>query len=169
MQKAKRILAICLALCMLVSVLPVTALAVSISPKPANGTTEGQPFAPGTGGSQNFRIPGIVTLNDGTLIAACDARWNHTGDGAGLDTIVSVSEDNGENWTYTFANYFGDNGNTYNNLSTCIIDPGIGTDGEKAYLIADLWPAGIALNTSKYSPVAWGLRTGLTVFPLPIK
>ena len=67
MQKAKRILAICLALCMLLSVLPVTALAVSISPKPANGTTVGQPFAPGTGGSQNFRIPGIVTLNDGTV------------------------------------------------------------------------------------------------------
>ena len=61
MHNAKRILAICLALCMLLSVLPVSALAVSISTKPANGTTEGQPFAPGTGGSANFRIPGIVT------------------------------------------------------------------------------------------------------------
>ena len=154
MHKAKRTIAICLVLCMLLSVLPVSALAIQITDKPANGTTEGQPFAPGTGGSQNFRIPGIVTLDDGTLIAACDARWNHAGDGAGLDTIVSVSADNGENWTYTFANYLGDNGDQYNNLSTCFIDPGIATDGEKAYLIADLWPAGIALNTSKYSPVA---------------
>ena len=149
MHKAKRIIAICLVLCMLLSVLPVSALAVNISTKPEYGTTVGQPFAPGTGGSTNFRIPGIVTLNDGTLIAACDARWNHSGDGAGLDTIVSVSTDNGANWEYTNANYLGDNGDTYNNQSTCFIDPGIGTDGEKAYLIADLWPAGIALNTSK--------------------
>ena len=90
MHNAKRIIAICLALCMLLSVLPVSALAFSISTKPENGTTVGQPFAAGTGGSQNFRIPGIVTLDNGTLIAACDARWNHSGDGAGLDTIVSV-------------------------------------------------------------------------------
>ena len=154
MHKMKRFLSVVLTVCMLVSILSTGALAVSISEKPDNGTTKGQPFAPGTGGSQNFRIPGIVTLNDGTLIAACDARWNHAGDGAGLDTIVSVSTDNGENWTYTFANYLGDNGDVYNNLSTCIIDPGIGTDGETAYLIADLWPAGIALNTSKYGPIA---------------
>ena len=127
--------------------------AVSISAKPANGTTEGQPFLTGTGGSWNFRIPGITTLNNGTIIASTDARWNRTGDGAGLDTLVSVSTDNGANWTYTYANYLGDNGNIFNELSTCIIDPAIGTDGTTAYLIADLWPAGIALNTSKYSPV----------------
>ena len=154
MHNAKRPIALLLVLCLLLSVLPVSAFAVQITDRPENGTTTGQPFAAGTGGSQNFRIPGIVTLNDGTLIAACDARWNHSGDGAGLDTIVSVSRDNGETWEYTFANYLGDNGDTYNNLSTCFIDPGIGTDGETAYLIADLWPAGIALNTSKYSPVA---------------
>ena len=154
MHNAKRTIAIFLVLCLLVSVLPMSALAINITDKPENGTTEGQPFPAGTGGSANFRIPGIVTLNDGTLVAACDARWNHTGDGAGLDTIVSVSKDNGENWEYTFANYLGDNGDTYNNLSTCIIDPAIGTDGETVYLIADLWPAGIALNTSRYAPVA---------------
>ena len=154
MQNARRPLALLLAFCMIFSLLPISALAINITTKPENGTTVGQPFASGTGGSTYFRIPGIVTLDNGTLIAACDARWNHTGDGAGLDTIVSVSTDNGENWTYTFANYLGDNGDVYNNLSTCIIDPGIGTDGTTAYLIADLWPAGIALNTSKYSPVA---------------
>ena len=154
MRKLQKPIALLLSVCMLLSLMTVAVGAVEISPKPANGTTEGQPFAPYTGGSQNFRIPGIVTLDNGTLIAACDARWNHSGDGAGLDTIVSVSTDNGANWTYTYANYLGDNGDRYNNLSTCFIDPGIGTDGTTAYLIADLWPAGIALNTSKYSPVS---------------
>ena len=154
MRNTKRVLSMILAVCMLLSVLSVGVFAVTITEKPENGTTEGQPFPVGAGGSNNFRIPGIVTLNDGTLIAACDARWNHTGDGAGLDTIVAVSHDNGATWEHTFANYLGDNGNTYNNLSTCIIDPAIGTDGTTAYLIADLFPTGIALNTSKYSPIA---------------
>ena len=154
MRNTKHVLPAVLVLCMLLSVLPLGVLALEITEKPADGTTVGQPFAAGTGGSANFRIPGIVTLNDGTLIAACDARWDHAGDGAGLDTIVSVSRDNGASWTYTFANYLGDNGNVCNDLSTSIIDPGIGTNGTTAYLIADLWPAGIALNTSRYTPVA---------------
>ena len=154
MRKTNRILSMVLVLCMLLSIMPMGTFAVNITEKPANGTTVGQPFPAGAGGSANFRIPGFVTLDNGTLIAACDARWNHTGDGAGLDTIVAVSTDNGGNWTNTFANYLGDNGNVYNNLSTCIIDPAIGTDGATAYLIADLFPAGIALNTSRYAPVA---------------
>ena len=133
---------------------------IQYADKPANGTTQGQPFAPGTGGSQNFRIPGIVTLNDGTIVACTDARWNHAGDGAGLDTIVSVSKDGGENWTYTFANYLGDNGNEKNVQSTAFIDPAIATDGETVYLVADLFPAGLDLNTAASRPVAG--KTGFT-------
>ena len=67
----------------------------NVSDKPSNGTTSGQPFAAGTGGSQNFRIPAMVTLDDGTIIAAADARWNTSADAGGLDTIVSRSSDNG--------------------------------------------------------------------------
>ena len=138
MHKAKRILAICLALCMLLSLLPVSALAVSISPKPENGTTEGQTFAPGTGGSANFRIPGLGTLDIGRGAATIDARWSWAADAGGIDTLVSVSDDNGANWTYTFAHYLGDNGNVANNLSSCFIDPAIATDGTTLYMIADL-------------------------------
>ena len=151
MRNTKRVISMVLVVCMLLSVLPLSAFAVDISTKPANGTTALQPFLAGTGGSNNFRIPGIVTLADGTLIAASDARWNGTADAGGLDTIVSVSKDNGANWTYTFANYLGDNGNTWINTSSCIIDPAIGTDGETAYLIADLFPAGFAINSAKYA------------------
>lgn len=132
----------------------IATMAITMGQKPQDGTTPAQPFAAGTGGSQNFRIPGIVTLANGTLIASCDARWNQTGDGAGLDTIVSYSTDNGANWHYTLANYLGDNGNVKNVYSTSFIDPAIATDGTTAYMIADLFPAAIALNTSKHSPVA---------------
>lgn len=133
---------------------------IQYADKPENGTTQGQPFAPGTGGSQNFRIPGIVALNDGTIVAATDARWNHAGDGAGLDTIVSVSKDGGATWEYTFANYLGDNGNEKNVQSTAFIDPAIATDGETVYLVADLFPAGLDLNTAASRPVAG--KTGFT-------
>ena len=67
MQKLKRILSLVLSMCMLVSILPMGVLAINITGKPANGKTEGQPFAPGTGGSQNFRIPGIVTLDSANV------------------------------------------------------------------------------------------------------
>lgn len=113
------------------------------SGKPADGTTVGQPFAAGTGGSANFRIPALVTLSDGTLVAAADARWNDTSDGWGLDTIVSRSADGGENWSYTFANYLGDNGNAYNADSTAFIDPALAVaeDGT-IYMLVDLYPHG---------------------------
>ena len=104
-------------------------------------------------GSDKFRIPCLVSLNDGTVVAGCDARWTTYADGGGLDTIVSYSKDKGDNWNYTFANYLGDNGNVWNNASTAFIDPAMATDGENVYMIAGLYPAGYALNRCKESPV----------------
>lgn len=120
------------------------------SPNP--GFSKDQPFPEGIAGCSHFRIPSIATLGNGTIIAACDARWDHEGDGAGVDTIVSISKDNGKNWRYQFVNYFGDNGNQFNDLSTCFLDGALGTDGKAVHLIVDLFPAGFALNTSRYRP-----------------
>ncbi len=119
------------------------------SNKPADGTTTGQPFSSGTGGSSNFRIPAMVTLDDGTIVAACDARWNTTYDGWCLDTIVSYSTDNGATWNYTFANYLGDNGNSYNSSSTAFIDPCLATDGSTVYMLVDLYPGGTAIGSAQ--------------------
>ncbi len=144
-----------IAACLLVFCVVLTsawAADVTYAEKPANGTTKGQPFRAGTGGSQCFRIPTIATLDDGTIVAATDARWNWTMDGGGLDTIVSVSTDGGATWTYTFANYLGDNGNAANYASTAFIDPALATDGETLYLVADIFPAGIALNGAHSGP-----------------
>lgn len=120
--------------------------------RPANGTTSGQPFPSGTAGSTNFRIPAMVTLNDGTIVTACDARWDTTEDGGGLDTLVSYSRDNGATWNYTMANYLGDNGNIHNTSSTAFIDPSLATDGSTVYMLVDLFPYGIALNGANQQP-----------------
>lgn len=127
------------------------ATAAEVADKPADGTTTSEPFPKGTADSNSFRIPSLVTLSDGTIVAAADARWNTTYDGGGLDTIVSRSADNGANWNYTFANYLGDNGNEYNgSSSTCFIDPAMAvTSNDTIYMLVDLYPYGIALNGEK--------------------
>ena len=120
---------------------------ITMGTKPEDGETKGQPFSKGIGGSSNFRIPALVTLSNGGLVAAADARWDGTFDGYGLDTIVSCSSDNGANWNYTFANYLGDNGNVLNNTSTAFIDPALAVDGSTVYMLVDLYPAGTYIGT----------------------
>ena len=125
--------------------------------RPADGTTDnGQPFPQyfDNGSAYCYRIPGIVTLSDGTVVAMADQRWNTWADCGGLDTIISVSGDNGKTWTYTYANYLGDNGDVYNPWSTTFIDPAIATDGEKVYMIADLFPAGVSTMANGYASQA---------------
>ena len=159
MKKLKQTLAWLLVLCMVTSFLPASVFAAA-SEAPTTGlTTNGSPFQKGTGESNSFRIPALVTLSDGTLVAAADARWNTTYDGGGLDTMVAISKDNGATWTHSFANYLGDNGNEYNgSSSTCFIDPALtvvsadtnndGVAEDTIYMLCDLYPYGIALNGS---------------------
>lgn len=118
--------------------------------RPEDGITFGCPFPRGTGGSNSFRIPALVTLGDGTLVAAADARWNTTYDGGGLDTVTAVSRDGGKTWHYQFANYLADNGDVYNGAgSTCFIDPALAvTAADTVYMLVDLYPYGVALNGS---------------------
>ena len=151
MKRTKKLLSFLLAVVLVFGCLPGTAFAAT-GVKPEDGTTKRQPFASGTGGSTNFRIPGLVSLDNGTIVGSCDARWNTAGDGGGLDTIVSHSTDNGATWNYTFANYLGDNGNVWNGASTAFIDPALATDGKTVYMIADLYPASYALNSANNSP-----------------
>ena len=123
---------------------------ITMGAKPADGATAGQPFPAGMGGSHSFRIPAMVTLGDGTLVAAADARWNTCYDGGGLDTVVSRSSDNGATWNYTFANFLGDHGNAYSGKATCFIDPALAATGDDAvFMICDLYPGGVALNGEK--------------------
>lgn len=139
-KRIHRLLSIVLVVVLLLSALPLTALAST--DKPADGTTNGQPFSSGTGGSTNFRIPALITLSNGYLLAAADARYSDTGDGYGLDTIVSYSKDNGSTWHYSYVNYFNDS-NGYNTNASAFIDPVLVQDkDDTVYLFADLFPGG---------------------------
>lgn len=106
--------------------------------KLATGVTQDRPFAPNTGGSKNFRIPSLITHKDGSLLAAIDARWNHVGDAAGLDTIFSRSTDGGKTWSFNFPNYFPDSVDAFSNEATAFIDPVMAQKGDTTYMMVDL-------------------------------
>ncbi len=118
--------------------------------RPPDGIAD-RPFSP-VSGSNQFRIPALYTMEDGTVVASADARWNTNADGCGLDTMVSTSADNGRTWHYTFANYLGDNGNRMNRYSTAFIDPLLAVRDGIIYLLVDLHPGSTALNSSANRP-----------------
>lgn len=133
------------------------------------GTVADQPLASGTGGSDRFRIPALITLQNGWLMAAADARYTTTSDGGGLDTIVSISKDNGRTWEYSYPIYFPDSDGYVGRAATTIIDPALvqGEDGT-VYLIADVNPTGMTTlyatpgKGSGYITVAGVERLALT-------
>lgn len=51
-----------------------------------NSQTQGQPFAKGTAGSNLFRIPCLITLKNGSILTAADARYTEYRDFGGIDT-----------------------------------------------------------------------------------
>lgn len=149
----KRSLALFMAILMLVTSAPIMAFATDQSGvRPADGITEYQPYINGVGDgttrSGNFRIPSMVTLDSGTIVTAAEARWGAGMDGGGNDTVVSRSTDGGNTWNYSYVNYYGDNGNTFNKASTGTCDQELVTDGTNVYLLTTFFPAGYALNAS---------------------
>ena len=99
----------------------------------AEHVTQNQPFAERTAGSQYFRIPAFIVTQKGNLLAAADARYSTTGDGGGLDTIASVSTDNGKTWNYSFPLYFPDSDGYIGNTATTIISPPPGEISKEAW------------------------------------
>lgn len=55
-------------------------------------------FEAGKGGYMTYRIPGMVTLGDGTVLAYAEARKDGTGDWADIDLLLRRSGDGGKTW-----------------------------------------------------------------------
>lgn len=100
-----------------------------------------KPFLNPSLGNGSFRIPAMVSLNNGTIVAAADARWDSQIDGDGTDTIVSISSDFGNSWNQSYANSLGKNGIVYDPYTASFIDPALATDGNTVYLLVDLMPS----------------------------
>ena len=60
------------------------------------------PFLPRDNGSRVYRIPAMIVADDGSIVVACDKRYNsHTDIGAGhvIDIVVRRSTDGGKTWS----------------------------------------------------------------------
>ena len=68
------------------------------------------PYASGTFDSKLFRIPALLTLKNGRILACADVRYgNGTDDPANVDTGIRYSDDNGATWSESeFVNAFDD-------------------------------------------------------------
>ncbi len=69
------------------------------------GAYGGEPFiartdlyTSGAGGYALYRIPGIVALSDGTVLAYCEARKRAKGDWGSIDILMRRSTDDGQTW-----------------------------------------------------------------------
>ena len=117
---------------------------------PAGGTSVNNPF-PNQGDAgcitDNIRIPAIITLDNGWLAAAADARWDHHGDHGNIDGMFSISKDNGKTWNYTFPMFFNDSTNLFHDYAATLMDPVLtqGEDG-RLYMLIDAFPGGHALS-----------------------
>jgi len=65
--------------------------------------TAQHPFIPvfeaGQDGYKSFRIPAIVTLPNGDLLAFCEGRVNGAGDFGDIDLVMKRSSDGGNSWS----------------------------------------------------------------------
>lgn len=56
-------------------------------------------YKAGENGYKSFRIPAIVSTNNGTLLAFAEARKNGASDKGDIDLVVKRSMDNGSSWS----------------------------------------------------------------------
>lgn len=112
-----------------------------------------QPFAAGTAGSKSFRIPAIYTLNDGSVIAAADARYDHGSDSPNnIDTLVAISKDGYSNWEYNYINYFDDYASPETNAdSASFIDSAIAQSKQngRIFVLTDVYASNGGYPTTK--------------------
>ncbi len=110
-----------------------------------------EPFLQGCIGSERFRIPSMWVTHKKTIVAACDARWEHGQDSAGnLETVIARSFDGGCSWERQFVNHFEDveDGSDRCIFSAGFIDPILAQDHlGTIYLLTDLCPAFVGAQT----------------------
>ena len=121
------------------------------------------PYSAGTFGSSLFRIPAILTLKNGRVLACADIRYgNGTDDPANVDVGIRYSDDNGATWSEPqFVNAFDDMEFSDHNkaipTSAAFVDSAIvqGEDGT-VYHMCDACPAYMGL----WSAGAYGKENG---------
>src|SRR5690242_4483800 len=56
-------------------------------------------FTSGTEGHKSYRIPAIIGLPNGELLAFCEGRVNGAGDFGDINIVMKASHNNGKSWS----------------------------------------------------------------------
>lgn len=124
--------------------------------EPANEPAEGiKPFSSSSQiGCNYYRIPAMITANDGTIVASIDARYAGTNDSPNdIDIAVSYSTDNAQTWSepslalsfYEWQhqkNILKTTGSLFNKKSASAIDTSLLLDNKtgRIFLLVDAFP-----------------------------
>ena len=138
----KKALSLAMCLLMLLSVAAVGVSAIDYD----------QPFDTGTLDSERFRIPALLTLNDGSVIAGADIRYGHGSDSPNnIDIAVAISEDGYTGWDYTVVNYFDDyaDGVTSTDSASFIDSTIVQSSTGRIFVLCDAYPSGGGYLQSK--------------------
>ena len=131
----KKIISLMLAIVM---VLSVAVMAVSAAPY-------AEPFAPGTMGSETYRIPALWTLNNGNVMAVADMRYAHGSDSPNnIDILAAFSKDGYAEWDYNVINYFDDYADDATHInSASFIDSAVAQSSTgRIFVVSDACPSG---------------------------
>lgn len=66
---------------------------------PVQAQQEVPVFVSGEEGHKSYRIPAIISLPDGKLLAFCEGRVNHAGDFGDINIVLKTSTDGGNTWS----------------------------------------------------------------------
>lgn len=140
-----------------------TEVAPQMAPTHFSGVSSEGPLVRSDTGSY-FRIPSLYTLDNGWIMASSDIRWRGTGDNpSNIDTIVSISRDNGKTWEWEVVNYFADHAATSSGSSSAaFIDPSFvqSSDGT-VWMAVDATPAyGGLMGGNRMIPVSSDANRG---------
>ena len=103
------------------------------------------PFETGTLGCERFRIPALLTLRDGRVLAGADLRWNHGTDAPqNLDTAAALSPDGYGGWALCVPNRLDDYADgTGSKQSAAYIDSALlQSESGRVFLLCDLFLSG---------------------------
>lgn len=142
----KRAFSLVMALTLMLECAPISPVsAENVSDENTNLPAVNVPFL--SGDNSFVHAPSLVTLSNGNLVSAAETRRNSSYDGGGTDIVSAVSSDSGESWSVNYAEYFGDNPDTYNGeKSTAFTLPTLLANGNTVYMLSNLYPYGVALS-----------------------
>lgn len=122
-----------------------TVLLLAACPFGALAASPVNPFERGALSCERFRIPALLTLRDGSVLASADLRWNHGTDAPqNLDIASAVSKNGYDGWAWSVPCRFDDYADgAGSKQSAAYIDSALlQSESGRVFLLCDLFLSG---------------------------